>query len=241
MTLACLVSAHGAPGVTTTTLVLAATWPGGGQRLVVEADPFGGVIAARFGLADTPGLVSLAAEARGDLDSELVWRHAQGLPGGLAVLVAPPSADQANAVLRDLASSLAGWAASGDVEVFADCGRIGISPPQRPLLAAAARLLVLCRPTVDQLRPAADRTRSLQGAGVKAKLLLVGDMPYGAQEVGATLGVEVAGTVAWDPHTADAVNGFKGSGGGHDRSVLVRSATTLATSLAASDSLGVGQ
>ena len=123
--------------------------------------------------------------------------------------------------------------------MFADCGRICLSPPQQPLLAAADLVLMVCRSTVDQLRPAASRIRSLQEAGLKASLLLVGDMPYGAQEVAETLGVDVAGTVAWDPSTADVVNGSGGSGRGHYRSVLVRSATTLAASLAARDSVEV--
>ena len=50
MNLITLVSAHGSPGVTTTALVLAASWPDPHRCLLVEADTFGGVIAARYGL-----------------------------------------------------------------------------------------------------------------------------------------------------------------------------------------------
>ena len=64
MSLIGLCSAHGSPGVTTTALTLAATWPEDRPCLLVEADPFGGVIGARYGLGDTPGLSSLAAVAR---------------------------------------------------------------------------------------------------------------------------------------------------------------------------------
>ena len=64
MSLFCLCSAHGAPGVTTTALTLAGVWPKNRQCLLVEADPSGGVVAARFGLQDSPGLASLAAAAR---------------------------------------------------------------------------------------------------------------------------------------------------------------------------------
>lgn len=243
MSLVCLASAHGSPGVTTTTLVLASVWPGDGRRLAVEADVFGGVVAARFGLADTPGLVSLAAEAGDGVDWEGVGRHAQPLPGGLPVLVAPPSVDPSSAVIRDLAPRLADWAASEDVVVVVDCGRLVANRVQQPVLAQADRVLVVCRPMVDQLRPAANLIRRLAEGGVDAELLLVGDMPYGPREVAETMGVDVVGTVAWDPHTAAAVNGFRGSARGHDRSVLVRSITTLATRLthpSSPDPVGVG-
>ena len=99
----CLGSAHGSPGVTTTALALAATWPEHRRCLLVEADPFGGVIAARYGLGDTPGLSSLAAVGRRGLDDDVVWQHAQQLSGGVLVLVGPASADEAHAVVRDLA------------------------------------------------------------------------------------------------------------------------------------------
>ena len=106
MSLVVLCSAHGSPGVTTTALALAATWPENRRCLLVEADPFGGVIGARYGLGDTPGLSSLAAGARGGIDEEAVWSHAQQLPGGVPMLVGPASADEAHAVLRDVAEVL---------------------------------------------------------------------------------------------------------------------------------------
>jgi len=58
-----LVAAKGSAGVTTAALTLAAVWPEGrGAPLVVECDPGGGDVAARFGLGVIPGVVSLAAE-----------------------------------------------------------------------------------------------------------------------------------------------------------------------------------
>jgi len=234
VSLTCLVSAHGSPGVTTTALVLASVWPTDEHPVVVEADPFGGVISARFGLADKPGLVSLAAAARAGGDVALVWDHAQRLPGGLPVLVAPPSADQTNAAVGDLASALVGWAVSDGLAVVADCGRLSVSLQLPPLLVDADRVLVLCRPAVDQLRPAADRIRSLLAAGVSTRLLLVGDTPYGADEVASSLDLPVVGTVAFDPTGAAALAGQVGRRS-LGRSRLVRSVVTLASGLVVSD------
>ena len=53
-----LCSARGAPGVTTTSLLLAARMEG---AALVEADLAGGVLAVRYGLGREPGLVTLAA------------------------------------------------------------------------------------------------------------------------------------------------------------------------------------
>jgi MinD-like ATPase involved in chromosome partitioning or flagellar assembly len=233
MSLVGLCSAHGSPGVTTTALTLAATWPEDRRCLLVEADPFGGVIGARYGLGDTPGLSSLAAVARRGLDEEAVWRHAQQLPGGVPVLVGPASADEAHAVGRDLAGFLAGWStAQGGVDIIVDCGRTWPGSPTLEVLARADAAMVLARPSIDQLRPAAHRLAALEASGAKASLLLVGDSPYGPDEVAATLGADIAGVIASDPRTAAALSGTRGAVRDLRRSPLVRSVATLAKRLA---------
>jgi hypothetical protein len=200
--------------------------------LLVEADPFGGVIAARYGLGDTPGLSSLAAVARRGLTDDVVWQHAQQLPGGVRVLIGPPSADEAHAVLGDLTGALAAWsAAQTAVDVIVDFGRITPGSGLGPLVGAGV-VLVLTRPTTDQLRPAAHRVVSLGNAGADASLLLVGDKPYGAGEVTATLGVAVTGVVTWDPRTAAVLTGMRGVVRDLGRSPLVRSVATLTDRLA---------
>ena len=232
MSLLGLASAHGSPGVTTTALVLAATWPEHRRCLLVEADPFGGVIAARYGLGDTPGMSSLAAVARHQLDDDVVWEHAQQLPGGVLVVVGPASADEARVVLRDLVGGLAAWSAAQAVDVIVDCGRLAPGRSAIGSLLGAAALMVLTRPTLDQLRPAAHGVTSLRASGVDASLLLVGDKPYGTGEVSATLGVPVAGVVAWDPQAAAVLTGTHGAVRDLRRSPLVRSVGTLAERLA---------
>lgn len=233
MSLVCVGSAHGSPGATTTALAVAATWPEQRRCLLVEADPFGGVIAARYGLGDSPGLSSLAAMARRGLDVDVVWQHAQQLPGGIPILVGPATAEEAHAVLRDLARILAEWAVEqAEVDVIVDCGRISPGSPMVIAMTAADQVLVVTRPSIDQLRPAAARSAALTSVGVRSGLLLVGDHPYGPDEVAATLGVDVAGVIAWDPRTAAVLTGRHGAVRDLRRSRLVRSVATLAAELA---------
>lgn len=233
MSVVCLTSAHGSPGVTTTALALAARWPSHRRCLLVEADPFGGVIAARYGRGDTPGLSSLAADSRRGLDDDAVWRHTQYLPGGVAVLVGPAIPDEAHAVLRDIADALTTWSTDQtEIDVIIDCGRIPTGLPTVGVIAEANVVLVLTRPTVDQLRPAAHRVAALNTSGVDAGLLLVGDKPYGPAEVTAALKTNVAGVVAWDPRTAAVLTGSHGAVRDLRRSPLIRSVATLAERLA---------
>ena len=77
-------------GTTTLAVALAATWPATRPVLLVELDPAGGTLAAASGWAAEPSLVSLAAAARRSSDPEAIWAHCQHLPGGAAVLAAPP-------------------------------------------------------------------------------------------------------------------------------------------------------
>ncbi len=235
MSLVGLFSAHGSPGVTTTALALAATWPEDRRCLLIEADPFGGVVGARYGLGDTPGLSSLAAGARQGLDEETVWQHVQQLPGGVGVLVGPASAEEAHAVLRDVAGVLADWCKTQtNVDVVVDCGRIAPSFPTLEILAKADAAMVLTRPSLDQLRPAAHRLTALQASGAEVSLLLVGDSPYGPDEVAETLNLDVAGVIAWDRRSAAVLTGANGAVRDLRRSPLVRSVATLADRLASS-------
>ena len=235
MSLIGLCSAHGSPGVTTTALAFAATWPEHRRCLLIEADPFGGVIGARYGLGDTPGLSTLAAVARQGLDEEAVWRNVQQLPGGVGVLVGPASAEEAHAVLRDVAVVLAGWCTTQtDVDVIVDCGRTAPASPAVELLTKADATMVLTRPFIDQIRPAAHRLTALQATGAEASLLLVGDSPYGPDEVAATLKADVGGVISWDPRTAAVLTGARGAVRDLRRSPLVRSTATLTDRLASS-------
>lgn len=208
-------------GATTLALALAAHL----DAVVIEADPDGGVLALRYGLGREPGLASLAV-ARPPVE---MADHAQRLPGGLAVLVAPESPERTTQLLTmagdRLASILAG---DGTRPVVVDAGRLGPTSPALCLARAAAAVLVVARPTAEHLLAAAERVATL---GPTARLVLVGSGPYRAHDVAAQLDCPALGTIADDARAARALAG----GGGRSalaRSALARSVATLAATLA---------
>jgi len=228
MSLLALAAAKASPGVTTTAVALAATWPAERQVLLVEADPGGGDLAAWFGLPVEPGLVSLAAARRSTPPS--VQGHTQPLPGGLRVLVGPPGAEQATAALGLLpADVLAGLDAT---DVLADLGRLDPGSPALPLARAARLLVLVCRPTLAELQHLAHRVAALREVCGALGLLLVGGGPYPPAEVARTLGVEVLGTLPVDRHGAGLLAGASAGMPGLRRTRLVRAARTLADDLA---------
>jgi hypothetical protein len=236
--LICVGSVRAAPGATTLGVLIGAAWPSTRPVVFVEADPDGGVVAARFGIGRDPGLASLAAALRsGPASAEVVWDCAQRLPGGLAVVPAHESAEVVSASLGHFASRLASWcSAIEDVDLVIDCGRVRPGSPTEPLVEVADGVLIVARPRTDELYAALPRARALAGSARVAGLVLVGDRPYGRDEVAAQLAVPVLGVVAEDRRGADVL-----WNGGRDRALrsspLARTARVLAGEVAAA--LGV--
>ncbi len=110
MTVTTFISLKGAPGVTTLTCLVGATWPETRKVAVVESDPFGGDLAVRFQLSSAWGWSSYLTAARRSDGFVPIEPHLQPIPGGLDVIVLPagdrgvvdvPSVD---ALLRSAAS-----------------------------------------------------------------------------------------------------------------------------------------
>lgn len=241
MSVVVVMGGKAAPGATTTALALACTWPASG-RLVVEADPDGGVLAARFGLGHEPGLVSLAAAARRDLDAGTVGAHTQPLGDhGLAALAAPPVPGQVIGALRALGTGLAAALGSmGDVGVAVDVGRAWPDAPAvRPLVERADGVLVVARPRLEEVGQLRARWQAARALNRHVGVILIGHSPYAPGEVGAALDPVDAPLVVWgvlddDALGADVLNGRRfAPPWGLRKSQLLRSARRVATDAAA--------
>lgn len=155
----------GSPGVTTLATALGMAWPG--RRLLLEADPGGGDLAfwARHAdtgglLADKPGLLALAADARTGLPAEVLPRYAQPTTWGVPVVVGPPSA-QAYAPMRALWPAVAEVTAGWPGTVIADLGRSQPGNPAVAVARAATAVLVLTRVSVGDLYHLRERVNEL--------------------------------------------------------------------------------
>jgi len=208
--LVAICSVKGSPGVTTFSLALAARWPDPhASCVVVEADPAGGDVGVRFALPTTPGLVSLAAASRRDDDDpELVWRHAQALPGGLPVVVAPVGAEQTRAALAALGNAeiLHRAGQADNAMVVVDCGRLDPGSPAAPILVAADHVLVMVRAHTADLTHIASRLAAISRTARRAHLLLVGP-GHTAGEVAGELGLPILGSVPDDRRGAAVLTG----------------------------------
>ena len=239
MSVVALGSTKASPGVTTLCQALAHTWPQSRHVLVVEADPSGGDLAARLELPVEPGLVSLAAAGRRGLSAGAVLEHAQAMDEHASLLVGPSAARLARGALEllgdQLPSALAdqnGW------NVLVDVGRVDSGSPAMAFARAAELLVLVARPTVDEISHLAPRVEEFRSDGVAVALVLIGEPGpnarqfYPADEVEAAVGIRPLATVAFDGRTAAVLSGYRRGDRVLARSELLRSARIAADALA---------
>ncbi|HZD98577.1 MAG TPA: ParA family protein [Micromonosporaceae bacterium] len=171
MAIIAVASAKGSPGVTTTCLALALTWPR--SVLLVEADPAGGDVMAgyvRAELGGDRGLAYLAVAARrGSLDEELGAQVIDLTPEKQSAntppitrLLVPGVTDPVESAgvapswprLADFFVALgqrasgqqrAGGSASESLDVIVDCGRLISTYPPLTVMASADLVLLAVR------------------------------------------------------------------------------------------------
>ena len=144
----------GSPGATAVAALLAAAWPrdDDGPPVLLEADPEGGVLAARWhhglGVTHDPGLLSLAA-ARDGSALERLRRHSQAPatrgPGGR------PAGRGAGRGLPASSGTAAEALQGAPVVCVVDCGRLHPASPALPWARAADHLLLVARPRLDEV------------------------------------------------------------------------------------------
>ena len=193
MNVVCLGSKGSA--VTTTALALAGGWPVTSVPVVmVEADPAGGDIAARFDLAASPSLLTAAASLQQPTVG-LLLEHTQTLPGGLRVLPAPLRSLEVGGGMNDFTRAVvAPLRGSHDVNLVIDAGRCDVRTI--PALTLHADLVVIvirqelrsAQATVGRCLHAQQVVETLATHGMSVVAVVVGDAPYKAmRSVGSSV------------------------------------------------------
>lgn len=217
-------SVTGAPGVTTTALLIAGAMED--PVVLAEADLSGGVLAVRYGLGREPGLTTLAAAGRaGSAD---VSSHAQDA-GGVPVLVGPDSAAASGALWRRAEASLGQLLSASPSTIVIDLGR---ACDTVPLASWLSQLVILVRPIPEQLVALSHQLPVLRQLAPEARVatLLVGDGDYRPADISGPLQIEVLGALPEDRRAAEAFT----TGGwtrALARSRLLRSATAVASTI----------
>ncbi len=232
MAIFALISPGGAPGVTTTALAIALTWPR--PVIVAECDPGGGDILAGLFAGHMPsprGLIGAAFEAgRGpaavtaELAKQLAPLDDSGRRRFLAGITDPRQATSLSPVWPAIATALG----SQDADVIADCGRLdaGVGQPLSVLVDAAAIVMVM-RPTLRQVaaaRPRIEMLAQFLGGSDRLAVLAVGDHGLKSGEIRGSLGIKVIGSIPDDPKTAEVLSDGVGRRTNLDRQPLLRGA-----------------
>jgi hypothetical protein len=225
MTVITFASVRGAPGVTTTALLVAGCIEG---AVLVEGDLAGGVLAVRYDLGREPGLTTLAASRAGDADE---WMsHAQSA-GGVPALVGPDSPESSEALWRGAGTRLATTLCQiGTGAVVVDAGRLRAGTP---MLEESDLVIVLVEPTAEHLVTLGHRLPTLRRAAASARIgvVLVGDGPYRADDIVASLEVDVLGELPDEPRAASVLIDGGRSAASFARTRLARSAAGLSADL----------
>ncbi len=226
-------SRKASPGVTSLTAWLADFWTEPGvTRLIVEADPSGGSLAARWSSAHSltwdPGLLTLST-SRSVLAADTLEPLTQRLTGGVLVAAAPPAPEQViGALTRWGDRGAAELAAAEGVRAFVDCGRLTAASPALTLARRAALTVLVCRPRLDEVNALVPAVAELTAAGCTLGLVCVGSEPYLPAEIANAAGLPLLGVLPVDLRAA-AVFDRDGldSGRPFRRSALAQTAAEL--------------
>ncbi len=175
-------------------------------RLIVEADPSGGSLAARWssahGLTWDPGLLTLST-SRSVLTADALGPLTQRLTGDVLVAAAPPAPEQViGALARWGDRGAAELAAAEGVRAFVDCGRLTAASPALTLARRAALTVLVCRPRLDEVNALVPAVAELTAAGCTLGLVCMGNEPYLPAEIANAAGLPLLGVLPVDTRAA---------------------------------------
>jgi len=232
-----LCSAKGAPGVTTSALALALSWPR--PVILAELDPAGGDVLAGYGRGEMSagGLADLALAARRGgparhLDSQLLRLDPEGRGRLLPGLADPAGAR--NVDWDRLAAALVA-VEDGAIHVVADCGRLRAEHFPDAVVHRAAAVVLVTGSTLRAVRSATQAIAELRErdacSGMLGALVIGPGKPYGEREISEALGVPVVGSLPQDEKAAVVLSDGAPASRLFAQSALLRAARTIANGL----------
>ena len=178
---------------TTTTLAVAAMWTAEPAPIVIEADASGGSIAAWLGVPVNPSLSTIVAQTHA-LDDEPLGGRRDALvrtsSAGLRFVPAPVRSREAAQATTEATRSLLPGLAASDRPALVDVGRF-VPADGVPRPAVGARSIVVCHrqesasagAAAVRLERLAESVEVLSRLDVPITVTLIGDDPYGGDEI----------------------------------------------------------
>ena len=222
MALIMCTGAPGAPGITTTALGLALTWPRDVLLADCDREPTQAILAGYLHGVQQPGggLMTLLRRYRENrpLEAELLSctipltegdpTERRFLPG----FALPTAIRLFDAVWPSLADALAHLDGQG-MDVIVDAGHLDAQGLQLPLLARADAVCIISRTSLRSLAATrlylpglTQQLRSLPVDKPSGLLLLGPGKPYRAPEITKQLAVDCWAEIDWDPAVASALS-----------------------------------
>lgn len=187
-------SVRGAPGVTSWTLLLAAAWPSepDRRRVVLEADPDGGVLGARYGVGVEPGAITfvtaLHRHTKGPFD---VDDHGRLLDERVLLIPGPESPDLAHSVWKEEARPTAVvMAMTKEHDWFVDCGRLSIDAVSTGFTQLSSLNVIVAGAATEDLLQLPPVVRRLEATGGPVAVIVVGKPAHGVAEIAQFLGTD---------------------------------------------------
>ncbi|HVC71817.1 MAG TPA: hypothetical protein VNC61_16295 [Acidimicrobiales bacterium] len=178
----------------------------------------------------------ILSERHGGTETPDYRVHAQQLPGGLDILVAPTGADSAMALDHELGISTSKIAPS-DCDLLADCGRLlPGATGQEKMINRADKVLLLVRPEVAAVahaRWAVLKIREFSPS--RLAIVVTGPGEFKPMEVAEELDVNLMGVVPFDSRAALMACGAPGTAKEFIRSKLVAFAREIVGALIQAD------
>lgn len=191
---------------TTTTLAIAAMWTSEPAPIVIEADASGGSLAAWLGVPVNPSLSTIVAQTHA-FDAEPLGGRLDALvrtsTAGLRFVPAPVRSREAAQAIAEATRSLLPGLASSERPALVDIGRF-VPADGVPRPAVGARSIVVCHrqesasagAAAVRLERLAESVEVLARLDVPITVALIGDDPYGGDEILYYLEGDEAGHVS---------------------------------------------
>ena len=196
--------------------------------LVIEADPAGGVVAARWGWSLIRDTTRLAAD--GEVVADL-WEQARPWVGRSRIL--PGSSSPVAMSSDETAAWLQRQVPATVMPLLVDLGRLQPSSLRLDLLAAFDEVWLVSSGLVADITLVREWSRSLASWQVCSRLFLRESAVWSDREISEAVGIAVAGRVPEDPRAAAALTGTSElSNRLVSRSSLVRTAAEWSSHLA---------